>query len=291
MSSVFQQFKGPMSELAHAVTKLVILKQDRPASGGGAASQIGKNVLAATGVDSLVGNVKSAFSDEEKFEVQINPEKYDLAFSIEYESVPAQAQQAPTQHFKRIAGQDLVVAFTLDGTGVVPASASDLTALGVQNLYKVAGATDVSYVTNRIKALKKIVYDFRPDTHEPNPVMIVWGDVQPFKGRLEKMEVSYTLFHPSGIPIRAELKLTFKESVPTGTDNTNSPSLGLPESPDLTHRRTVKQSDTLLLMTEDVYGDPSYYWQVARENRLTHFRKLKVRSDIYLPPLDRSTTI
>ena len=60
------------------------------------------------------------------------------------------------------------------------------------------GITDLNYVTRRILELSKIVYDYVPDNHEPPIVLILWGDVPPFKGKLDMMQINYTLFHPSG---------------------------------------------------------------------------------------------
>jgi len=57
------------------------------------------------------------------------------------------------------------------------------------------------------------------------------------------------------------------------------------KSPDLTHLIEIKQGDTLPLICNRVYGDPSYYMEVARYNNLVNFRKLVPGTKLYLPPI------
>jgi nucleoid-associated protein YgaU len=58
-------------------------------------------------------------------------------------------------------------------------------------------------------------------------------------------------------------------------------------SPDLTHVRMVKEGDTLPLMTYRIYGDPKYYLEVAKANKINNFRKLKTGDIIIFPPLTK----
>ena len=56
-------------------------------------------------------------------------------------------------------------------------------------------------------------------------------------------------------------------------------------SPDLTHRRVVKAGDHLSLMCAEIYGDPSYYLQVAAANGLDDYRHLVPGQTIRFPPI------
>jgi hypothetical protein len=249
------------------------------------------------------------------FEVQINPEKYQRQLKINYTEPQPNGDTAGNRNFNRIEGESLTLNFILDGTGVVPPSLTDptnaLMSVGFDALDSVAreaglgGITDVTYVTRRVQELIKVVYDYNADNHEPPTVMVLWGDVNPFKGKLNDMQVTYTLFHASGAPLRAEIQLSFGEHRPSTGAHASategaiaagvSAALGvastglraLISSPDLTHIRTVKQSDTLPLLSEEIYKDARYYWQVARANGLTHFRSVDENSDIYFPPFER----
>ena len=243
------------------------------------------------------------------FEVQINPEKYQRQTKIHYADQATQGKPSGERDFTRVEGETLSLNFILDGTGVVPQSlanpmnanvfvgdgAPDSVAKDTAN----GGITDVTYVTRRVQELSKVVYNYVPEAHEPPTVFIVWGDVIPFKGKLDNMQVNYTLFHPNGAPLRAEVQLSFVEHRPTVKKGTGTEGeaaganvgVGVSStpinSPDLSHSRTVTASDTLPLMSADVYGDTQYHWQVARANGLTQFRQLEPNTELLFPPLER----
>jgi hypothetical protein len=294
---VFQQFKGAMSELAHSVTKLVITQGSDAAGGmldnlGGVGASA---VNAVGGIGTAVTNVAANFAGGKRFEVQINPENYERHYGIQYGTPAIKGASAPIQQFDYVIGERLTIKFTLDGTGVIPPSLSSIGEFAKGQLLKTVGLTDVSYVTNRIKELREVVGDFIPAQHStPTVLTVSWGDVPPFTGVLEGMTANYNLFLPSGIPIRAEVTLTFKQHQATPVPEDAGGAIAgvassIPSSPDMTHRRHVTDHDTLPLLCRAVYKDALFYWQVAQANGLTQFRRLKEGSDLYFPPLDRST--
>jgi Contractile injection system tube protein len=283
--AVYQQFAGPLSELAHSICKLIIVQVERntvangnPIGGSGVGDSIASATLGAVGLGSLPGIVNNLAMGGKKFEVQINPEKYERSYKIKYNTADTTGTPPTNSAFRHMESENLSLSFTLDGTGVVPASVSNLAAYGTQMLTKTLGVTDVSYVTRRIQELKDVVYDFRDTFHQPPQVKIIWGDEKAFLGKLDTMKINYTLFHPSGIPLRADIALTFTEIVE------ELPRL---QSPDVTHRREVTDHDRLPLLAEGVYGNATYAWQVAQANNLTHYRRLKTGSEIHLPALER----
>ena len=102
-----------------------------------------------------------------------------------------------------------------------------------------------------------------------------------FFGRLESMATQYTLFKPSGDPLRAKVDLGF-----TGFMSTKEAELvSNRSSPDLSHRIEVRQGDTLPLLCSRIYGDPLYYLDVARFNGLSDFRRLTPGAKLHFPPL------
>lgn len=104
------------------------------------------------------------------------------------------------------------------------------------------------------------VYD--GENHEPNHVRLLGGSLI-FCGRLESMSVEYTLFKPSGKPLRANRS-----------------------SPDLSHVIEVKAGDDALpLLCDRVYKDCSCYLEVARVNHITHFRDIAPGRKLHFPPL------
>ncbi len=90
------------------------------------------------------------------------------------------------------------------------------------------------------------------DLHAPPIVRLTW-DGQIFKGVVEALNISYTLFTPDGIPIRAKLNLTLKEYRPVEVQVKESPK----SSPDVEKRYVVRRGDTLSSIAGAAYGDPT----------------------------------
>ncbi|TPW15556.1 MAG: hypothetical protein FD130_1180 [Halothiobacillaceae bacterium] len=209
------------------------------------------------------GNV--TVSDGDAFEVMLNPSNYSQTFSIGYSKKEVLGQLASDAKFSGIKPQKVSFDMVIDGTGVV-----NLPIPGV-------GSPDVK---TQIAQLTAIVYTYDGDNHEPNHVRLLWGSLI-FFGRLDSMSVEYTLFKPSGEPLRAKVKLSF-----TGFMSKEEEALRANRSsPDLSHLIEVKAGDTLPLLCHRVYKDSSYYLEVAKVNNLTHFRDITPGSKLRFPPL------
>jgi nucleoid-associated protein YgaU len=126
-----------------------------------------------------------------------------------------------------------------------------------------------------------VIYDYVGDKHEPSRVRVLWGTVI-FFGRLQTLKTKYTLFKPSGDPLRATVGLAFVGT----TSSTEAALMANRSSPDLSHMVEVRQGDTLPLLCQRIYGDPAYYLDVARFNRLVDFRNLKPGGKLHFPPLE-----
>ncbi|MBC7861958.1 MAG: LysM peptidoglycan-binding domain-containing protein [Bacteroidia bacterium] len=59
--------------------------------------------------------------------------------------------------------------------------------------------------------------------------------------------------------------------------------------PKLPYTHTVVEGDTLPDLSEKIYGDSSYYVQVAAYNNLNKFRNLKTGTTLVFPPLAELT--
>ncbi len=203
-----------------------------------------------------------------EFSSLLNPEKYQFKYKVEYTEAQGQGTSASQPKFVRTPPEDLELEFLFDRTGVIN---------GQNN------ATGDGIIED-IETFKKIVFDYSGDEHKPNYVKIGWGTLL-FKGTLAEMSIEFKLFGSDGTPLRAVAKTKFKGSVEddlrVAKENNNSP--------DLTHIRTVKEGDTLPLMTFNIYGDSKYYLQVAEANELTNFRKLSTGQKIKFPPIEKRT--
>jgi len=217
----------------------------------------------------LVGYKDDKFTEkigDGEFTTLLNPEKYTFKYKVEYAEAQGQGTSASAPKFVRTPPEDFELDFLFDRTGVIK------------------GQDDESGdgIIDDIEKFKKIVFDYNGDEHKPNYVMIGWGTLL-FKGSLLEMSIDFKLFASDGTPLRAVAKTKFKGTVEddlrVAKENNNSP--------DLTHIRTVKEGDTLPLMTFKIYGDSKYYLQVAQVNNLTNFRTLTAGQKIKFPPIEK----
>ena len=203
--------------------------------------------------------------DGNPYEVAINPETYSLSFKSEYAIENASGSSKGGVKFHRSLPENLTLEFLFDRTGVFADSP----------------AQD-NGVIDDLEDFKKITYEFNGDIHSPNYLKVLWGDLL-FPGVVTEFNIEYKLFNPSGKPIRAIVKVTFKNFIAEAQRAAREKK----SSPDLTHVRVVKEGDSLPLMTHRIYGDPKYYLEVARVNGLTNFRKLTPGQKITFPPIEK----
>ena len=233
--------------------------------------------ITACGVDKKAGITTPLSGDDNRFEVMLNPSEFSHERSIIYSTDNAGSgcgsakdepigKAAVTPDFQSYGDETVGFSLVIDGTGVV-------------NIPQPApgGSPDVA---TQIKNLNKVVYVYDQEEHEPRVVQLLWGSFK-FNCRLKSMSVQYTLFKPSGQPLRAKLSLSFIGYMSPAEEAKKADR----KSPDLTKVVEVKAGDTLPALCYRVYNDSSYYTQVARVNNLVSFRGLKPGSQIVFPPL------
>lgn len=204
-------------------------------------------------------------NEDSTMEVQVNPESYSSRISIGYSQMQAPGTTAILPQYNKTEPQKLDFEILFDSTGVI-------------NGYK----DEANGVESRIDTFKKLVLEYKGDTHRPRFLSIFWGTLK-FDCCLETLDISYKLFRADGLPLRAVAKAGFLGSM----DDTIREAKENASSPDLTHIRTVKEGDTLPLMAYRIYGDPAYYLQVARANNLSDFRNLETGQKIKFPPVEK----
>jgi len=194
----------------------------------------------------------------------LNPDSYSLNYAVNYESSKEKQNNAGTQIFTGMGPTGLELELTLDGTGIIPLPSGYAT------------------VDDYIRSLKDIIYNYQGTYHRPNYCKVAWNNLQ-FTGVCSSFTIKYSMFQPDGTPIRASVKLSFKENIDFKTKLRMAQS----SSPDLTHVRTVRSGDTLPLMTWRIYGDSSHYPMVAKANNLSRLDAIKPGDELYFPPLNR----
>lgn len=199
------------------------------------------------------------YTEISRFKVGINPKNYARKFSI-----PRDVKKDKSKANGQIS-QPTVVEFTesldftldLDCTGAIP---------------------NTNEVKDDLAWLSGNLVKFDGEMHSVRYVKITWGmALDFFYGQLKSMSVTYSYFDRNGRPLRASVALSFERIVAVGKAEA--------KSPDLTHMRIVKDGDTLPMMCNRIYKDPSYYLKVAEANGLPHFMHLEPGQKIYFPPI------
>lgn len=195
----------------------------------------------------------------------INPSELSLSRKTDFGGCVPMGDTGSGRNFARMQPGSLDFSTVFDGTGVVPIPS---------NLKLPAEVED------QLNMLNDVVYTYNGKQHEPNVVQILWGRLA-FYGRLTTFNIEYTLFRPSGAPLRAKTTMSFQ-----GFKNPQEAALEANQSsPDLSHAVMVRDGDTLPLLCHRIYGDSRYYVDVARFNGLHAFRALKPGLLLHFPPL------
>jgi len=92
-------------------------------------------------------------------------------------------------------------------------------------------------------------------------VRFVWGRGLSFRAIVESIQQKFTVFNPQGIPLRANLTVSFREYK---TLEEQLSQLNL-QSSDHSKQRVVQLKDTLSRIAFDEYGDSSKWRFIADE--------------------------
>ncbi|WP_298855443.1 hypothetical protein [uncultured Ruegeria sp.] len=207
-----------------------------------------------------------AFADDElrskigQYVVQINPETYAHGHRTEFTTDRGIDVAGSRAQFKSRAPETVNFDLIIDATGVVP------------------GVTSVHDELNKVR---QTAYTFNGDLHSPNYLKLIWGKFA-FDCMLTGLNVSYLLFSPSGLPLRAKLSMTFRQHQ-TPADLAKRAGK---RSADLTHARVATDDSSLPQMCYDIYRNAALYPHVARANNLNDLMHLPVGKWLTFPPLE-----
>lgn len=140
-----------------------------------------------------------------------------------------------------------------------------------------AEKNDVRDYTKEITEL----LDVESDLHVPPICTFLWGKVK-FRGALESVKQEFTMFLPSGTPVRAKLTVTFVEAIGI-ISQTQKMSL---QSADRTKQKILKQNEQLWMIADEEYEEPEKWREIAKANNIDNPRILKTGTTITIPRLD-----
>jgi len=141
----------------------------------------------------------------------------------------------------------------------------------------------VDDVQEQIQKLKDTIYHYVKDEHAQPCVEILWGSKLYTNCYISDITINYSLFDKTGKVLRADVDLKFV----IGLDPETEKAMKSPNSPDMSRIRILNDEDKLSLMCAEFYGDSSKELQVAKENGIINFRKLKAGTEVYFPPIKK----
>ena len=213
------------------------------------------------------------FPDSNQIQVQFNPEKYSLTKGVQLAEIGIPGLDSPILQFVRGQNEKITLELFFDTTD-----------FGI-----VDNPVDVRGQTVQIYDLLKI----DSETHAPPRCMLSWGDggqLFSFGSSLnprcvvESVNEEFSLFSPSGIPLRAKLTVTFREYKTIEEQLAENPK----HSPDRTKVVTAQRGQTLSYIAWTVYGDPTQWREIADANNLANPRLLVPGTQLLIPALTPS---
>jgi LysM repeat protein len=216
----------------------------------------------------VYGNRRRAGLPQQTFKVMFNPASFSMKHQNDFQKEQGIDTSGRSARYSYSRSDELTLELILDGTGVGDFGAATLLGLGAPS------------VAQQVDKFLDLCFYMDGTIHEPKFLNIQWG-VLDFDCRLQAVDIKYTQFDKTGMPLRAELTTVFIEDL----DPAKRVRKEGKSSPDLTHSRIVKKGDTLPLLAKEIYGSAAYYLWVAQANKLDNFRNLTPGQELYFPPL------
>jgi hypothetical protein len=134
----------------------------------------------------------------------------------------------------------------------------------------------------RVRYVNKLrdLMNLNIELHAPPIVRFVW-DRQVFVGVLETLNITYVLFTPAGVPLRAKLSVALKEYRPAAVQLKEKPT----SSPDFDKTWVARRGDTLSGIAGAVYRDSGKWRAIAANNGIVDPRRLSPGRVLALPRL------
>jgi nucleoid-associated protein YgaU len=186
--------------------------------------------------------------------VRFNPSEYQISKSNNFAEIPIPGLESPPIQFIRGGAEKLTTELLVDTSD----SLEDVR---------------VRY-TDKLRALLKI----NGELHAPPIVRFTW-DTQIFVGVLESLGVTFNLFSPDGVPLRARLSVALREYRTAEEQLNETPTF----SNDLDKAYTVRRGDTLSSIAAALYQDPSQWRAIAHANGISDPRALVTGRVLTIP--------
>jgi nucleoid-associated protein YgaU len=194
---------------------------------------------------------------------QFNPKELSLSKNAKWKrDAQRNAKKSGTIHFNGSDPSKLSLELFFDAT----AEMDDKVVKAVEKLFSCCVPTDKSRQARK---------------GSPPWVVFHWGGMTSFPGFVSSVTAKYTLFTPSGMPVRALCTLTLEEI--SGEQAGQNPTSGALAARD-TH--VVVAGDTLASVAHTAYGDPALWREVAKANEIDDPMRLRPGTRLLIPALE-----
>jgi hypothetical protein len=203
-------------------------------------------------------------------EVQFNPATLTISKGVSWHAVYPAVEGGDAQPDlnapEMVCGGGLPAEFSLD-------LIFDTTTLDNQ---------DVRGFTNQLLALTLLGGgDPSAEDEDPPVVQFVWGEFMLFEAVIKHVQIHYTLFLPSGIPVRARANVQFIQAYDSDTeDEGQNPTTRT--DPRKIHR--VQQGDRLDFLAYKEYGRSDRWRDIAEANQMDDPFNILPGQSLILPP-------
>ena len=199
-------------------------------------------------------------SQKTEFKVLFNPEQYNISRSVNYAQISVPGLDNPILQY--ISGKQTTLNLTLHFDTINPYVPTNT-------------EEDVELLTKPIMDSLKI----DGGLHSPPSAKFEWGSFN-FVGVITDAKQSFTMFLPSGKPIRSKMDITF---VYAGSIENKKESPR--ESPDRTKIRPLEQDGALWRLAHTEYGDASLWRHIAKANNISNPLRCQAGQMLEIPPL------
>lgn len=214
--------------------------------------------------DDFAGNVEALF----------NPQELQISGSLQWKAKGGEAVGAETQITQQFQSRNpRTISLNLFFDSYEKRTVSLFAAVPSLNPFPTPDATDVRKFTSPLLALAAINEEF----HRPPICKLSWGEFDNiFTGVVTSMSQNFTMFMPSGMPVRATVTCSFTEC--------DMAELEL-HSADITKTYLVKPNDTLHMIAVKQYGNAAEWRRIARANNIVNPRLLSPGMRLIIPTL------
>jgi Contractile injection system tube protein/LysM domain len=194
--------------------------------------------------------------DKAVIPLHFNPAEYKLTKENAFAEIPIPGLESPPLQYVRGGAQVLTMDLLVDTSDELK---------------------DVR--TEYVKKIEDQLYK-KGKLHAPPILKFSWA-AQEFTGVLVSLDITYTLFHIDGMPLRAKLAVKLKEyrTVDIQLKQTKT------KSPDVEKRYVVRTGESLSSISDAVFRDPSLWRELARANGITDPRAVPPGTVLTVPRL------